>query len=113
MEDQKPGKRINLYEITDVLGKAYRQAASLGKGMKGFRACGLMPCNRDIFGEENLIQNLPYSLLHTPPRLYHLPIHGKTTKVSFHLLEATCFINIAIYKVQCCFLSMASLIPAL
>ncbi|XP_042275495.1 uncharacterized protein LOC121902300 [Thunnus maccoyii] len=76
MEDQKPGKRINLYEITGVLGKAYRQAASLGKGMKGFRACGLMPCNRDIFGEQDLIQNLPYSLLHTPPRLYHLPIHA-------------------------------------
>jgi hypothetical protein len=48
-----PGKRISQYEIAELFTPAYTRAASLDKGVNGFRTCGIFPLNPDIFSDQD------------------------------------------------------------
>lgn len=46
-----PGKRITLYEISELFGKAYIDTASMSKCVKGFACTGIYPYDPDTFLE--------------------------------------------------------------
>lgn len=46
-----PGKRISIYEVAELFGKAYSKAFSASNIISGFRCTGIFPFNRHIFQE--------------------------------------------------------------
>ncbi|KAJ8932978.1 hypothetical protein NQ318_011195 [Aromia moschata] len=48
-----PGRTVSPYQIASLLGKAYVRAASLEISINGFRKCGIIPFNRDIFRDHD------------------------------------------------------------
>ncbi|KAL2089428.1 hypothetical protein ACEWY4_014116 [Coilia grayii] len=48
-----PGQRVDIYHVCGLFNEAYSVAASVGKGQKGFKACGIWPVNRNIFKDED------------------------------------------------------------
>ena len=47
-----PGKRVTLYEIGELFGRAYETTASMQKCVSGFKCTGIFPFNPDIFSDE-------------------------------------------------------------
>ena len=48
-----PGKRISVYEIATIFGKAYLQTATPDKPIRGFEVTGIWPYNNTIFKPED------------------------------------------------------------
>lgn len=46
-----PGRVVTVYQISEILGKAYVRAATAEAAANGFRKTGLFPCNRQTFRE--------------------------------------------------------------
>lgn len=53
-----PGRVITQYQIAEIFGQAYEKTATMGKGVNGFRVCGIFPFNRDVFSEDDFIPSL-------------------------------------------------------
>lgn len=50
-----PGRVITQYQIAELFGEAYEKAATMGKGINGFKCCGIYPVNRNMFSEEDFL----------------------------------------------------------
>ena len=50
-----PGRPVTEYQIAELFGSAYGQAASVGNALAGFRATGIVPFNPDIFTESDFV----------------------------------------------------------
>nr|XP_022903992.1 jerky protein homolog-like [Onthophagus taurus] len=48
-----PGKRVSIYEIAELTGQAYYKAFTLDNICSGFRKCGIVPYNRNIFSGDD------------------------------------------------------------
>jgi len=48
-----PGKRLSVYEIAAVFGRAYLQTATPVKSIRGFEMTGIWPYNRTVFKPED------------------------------------------------------------
>ena len=46
-----PGKRITQYEVAELMAPAYLAHANIAKAVNGFRSCGIVLLNRDIFSD--------------------------------------------------------------
>ncbi|KAG8328582.1 hypothetical protein J6590_108290 [Homalodisca vitripennis] len=52
-----PGRVITQFQISELLGEAYPKAATMGRGINGFKECGIYPINKYIFS--SLLTPLP------------------------------------------------------
>ncbi|KAK0133684.1 hypothetical protein N1851_030819 [Merluccius polli] len=48
-----PGQRIDIYALCGLFDKAYSASASVGKGQKGFKVCGLWPVDKTVYKDED------------------------------------------------------------
>jgi hypothetical protein len=46
-----PGKRITLYHVASLFGKAYERSATMSIAINGFKESGIHPFNPDIFND--------------------------------------------------------------
>jgi hypothetical protein len=46
-----PGKRITLYHVASLFGKAYERSATMSIAINGFKESGIHPFNTDIFND--------------------------------------------------------------
>lgn len=46
-----PGRAISQYQISSLFGEAYLRAAVPNTAINGFRSCGIVPLNPDVYGE--------------------------------------------------------------
>lgn len=81
-----PAKRISVYDVMELFGKAFLQVATLEKAVRGFNVTGIYPLNPDIFSETDFlpssVTDIPAdnengrSEQHTPePLQQHVDIH--------------------------------------
>lgn len=52
---QNPGTPVTLYQMANVIGKAYEKAFVSKNIIKGFEVTGICPFNEDIFGENEFL----------------------------------------------------------
>lgn len=52
-----PGRKVTIYQIGELFGRAFLKAASYQTAVNGFRATGLFPVNRDYFTEADFLIN--------------------------------------------------------
>ncbi|KAG8307930.1 hypothetical protein J6590_006904 [Homalodisca vitripennis] len=52
-----PGRVITRYQIAEIFGKAYERNATMGKGIKGFKVCGIFPVNRNVFSDDDFLSS--------------------------------------------------------
>ncbi|KAJ8910110.1 hypothetical protein NQ315_013249 [Exocentrus adspersus] len=61
-----PGKRISIYEVSQIFGRAYPQAFSKKNIISGFRCTGIYPFDKNIFPDSHFIAaevtDMPYEL---------------------------------------------------
>lgn len=50
-----PGNQISLYDVAEIIGKAYPRAFNIQNIVKGFEVTGIWPLNADIFGEDEYL----------------------------------------------------------
>jgi hypothetical protein len=50
-----PGRVITQFQMAEIFGEAYPKAATMGKGINGFKDCGIYPINKYIFDEEDFL----------------------------------------------------------
>ncbi|CAK1578118.1 unnamed protein product [Parnassius mnemosyne] len=50
-----PGRRVTVYQISMLFGKAYARAASIATAESGFRSTGIYPFNKDIFQDYEFV----------------------------------------------------------
>lgn len=50
---QNGGRPVTIYQVSELLGKAYARAATVESAMNGFRKAGLYPCDRNVFREHD------------------------------------------------------------
>lgn len=50
-----PGRVITQYQVAELFGEAYETAATMGKGITGFKSCGIYPLNPHIFTEDDFL----------------------------------------------------------
>ncbi len=48
-----PGQRIDIYAVCGLFDKAYSASACVGRGQKGFKACGMWPVDKTIYKDED------------------------------------------------------------
>lgn len=48
-----PGRRISIYEIAELTGKAYQKAFTIDNICSGFKKCGIVPFDRNAFGRDD------------------------------------------------------------
>ena len=48
-----PGRRISLFDVAAIFGRAYLRTANADKAVRGFEACGLWPFNENVFNDED------------------------------------------------------------
>ncbi|CAM1330499.1 Uncharacterised protein r2_g3954 [Pycnogonum litorale] len=46
-----PGRAVSVYQISELLGKAYGRAATIATSVNGYAKCGLWPVDRYVFDE--------------------------------------------------------------
>ena len=56
----KPGRKITLYEVSEILGKSYAKAFTLENATAGFQKTGIYPFNDDIFKEVDFLPSVAY-----------------------------------------------------
>ena len=49
------GQGITSYQICTLFGEAYTKTATMSNALAGFEKCGIWPCNRDIFCDDDYI----------------------------------------------------------
>ena len=49
---QNPGQRLTTYDVCAISGAAYLTNATPDKAVNGFRACGIVPLNREVFSQD-------------------------------------------------------------
>ncbi|XP_074035220.1 uncharacterized protein [Leptinotarsa decemlineata] len=54
---QNPGKPISLYQVAEIIGKAYPKAFTQQNITKGFAVTGICPLNSDIFGDDEFLSS--------------------------------------------------------
>lgn len=52
---QNPGKPISLYQVAEIIGKAYPKAFTQQNIIKGFAVTGICPINSEIFGDDEFL----------------------------------------------------------
>ena len=52
---ENPGKTISIYEIVDMVGRAFPRAMTPTNIHSGFRVSGIFPFDRDIFSDEEFM----------------------------------------------------------
>ena len=45
----QPGRAVTTYQVSELFGSAYAEAASINTAMNGFRAYGVFPTNCDVY----------------------------------------------------------------
>lgn len=50
-----PGRVITQYQVAELFGEAYETAATMGKGILGFKSCGIYPLNPHMFTEDDFL----------------------------------------------------------
>ena len=50
-----PGKQITIYSIAAIAGVAYPKAFVPANTQSGFRVSGVLPSNKDVFGEDEFL----------------------------------------------------------
>ncbi|CAG5055147.1 unnamed protein product [Parnassius apollo] len=50
-----PGRRVTVFQISMLFGKAYARAASIATAESGFRSTGIYPFNKDIFQDYEFV----------------------------------------------------------
>lgn len=55
--DQNPAKTITIYEISELLGKAFPKAFTPQNILSGFRVTGIYPFNKDIFTDDEFLSS--------------------------------------------------------
>lgn len=50
-----PGRVITMFQISEIFGQAYMQAATMSTAVNGFRKCGIWPYNQDNFSDADFI----------------------------------------------------------
>ena len=50
-----PDRMLNVYSIGEIFGVAYQKAATMKIAVEGFKATGLMPVDRHVFGDEDFL----------------------------------------------------------
>ena len=56
----KPGRKITLYEVSEILGESYTKAFTLENAIAGFQKTGIYPFNDDIFKEVDFLPSIAY-----------------------------------------------------
>ena len=56
----KPGKKITLYEVSEILGKSYTKAFTLENATADFQKTSIYPFNDDIFKEVDFLPSVAY-----------------------------------------------------
>lgn len=59
-----PGKRISIYDMVGIFGKAFLQSATPDKAVCGFASCGLWPYDANIFTDDDLVTYVTDKLRH-------------------------------------------------
>lgn len=55
MEPANAGRCVRQDQVGRIFGKVYELTATMGKARTGFKTCGIVPFNRDIFEEEDFL----------------------------------------------------------
>ena len=67
---ENPGKTMSIYEIADMVGRAFPRAMTPTNIQSGFRVSGIFPFDRDIFSDEEFmpsnITDRPMEITETP-----------------------------------------------
>ncbi|XP_054720511.1 uncharacterized protein LOC129230132 [Uloborus diversus] len=50
-----PGRQVTQYQVSRLLGESFLSAATPTVAVNGFRRCGIVPINRDVFTEADFI----------------------------------------------------------
>lgn len=53
-----PGKRVTIYDIGDLTGRAFQKAFTIDNICSGFRKCGIVPFNKTIFSNDDFAASL-------------------------------------------------------
>lgn len=49
------GKRISIYEIAELFGRAYQKVATVDKAVNGFKTAGIYPYQPNVFSDEDFV----------------------------------------------------------
>lgn len=50
-----PGRQVTQYQVSCLLGESFLSAATPTVAVKGFRRCGIVPINRDVFTDADFV----------------------------------------------------------
>ncbi|XP_046681625.1 MFS-type transporter clz9-like [Homalodisca vitripennis] len=50
-----PGRQVTQYQVSRLLGESFLSAATPTVAVKGFRRCGIVPINRDVFTDADFV----------------------------------------------------------
>ncbi|KAJ4430465.1 hypothetical protein ANN_22681 [Periplaneta americana] len=73
---QNGGRAVTIYQVSELLGKAYARAATVESAMNGFRKAGLYPCDRNVFRQHDF----PHSNTSESPIEQMSPLQRGTAK---------------------------------
>ena len=48
-----PGKRVSDFDVAELVGKAYKRAATMQKAVNGFKVAGISPFNPHVFNDDD------------------------------------------------------------
>ena len=68
-----PGGLVTIYQISELFGKAYLQAATTKTAVNGFRATGIWPFNSTLFTDVNFAAARPTDMTEPLPGNGHIP----------------------------------------
>lgn len=91
-------EKITPYDVTSLVRKAFINVASISKGESGFRACGIVPLNPEVFTEDDfmaaeILQSETYIIqdcneshaMNPSTSMFELsPVSGSSSKVHMH-----------------------------
>lgn len=52
-----PGKTISIYDVSELVGKAFAKAFTITNIIKGFAVTGICPYNEDVFGDDEFLSS--------------------------------------------------------
>ncbi|KAJ8912432.1 hypothetical protein NQ315_006098 [Exocentrus adspersus] len=52
-----PGKTISIYDVSEIIGKAFAKAFTITNIVSGFAVTGICPYNENLFGEEEFLSS--------------------------------------------------------
>ena len=71
---ENPGKTMSIYEIADMVGRAFPRAMTPTNIKSGFRVSGIFPFDRDIFSDEEF---MPSNITDRPMEITETPSHSQ------------------------------------